>query len=201
MSPSLIALLVLLALAALLGYLLWLARRLDRLHRRVEDARAMLDSQLVRRAGAAGDLATSQALDPASSLLLGEASARALWAGQERDAMRVLQPDAWSRLADKDSHVEQAESELSQALRATLDMQDADLADPHWWALPPLAAAAQRAQMARRFHNSAVLDAQVVRRKRLVRAARLAGSAPEPLTVEIDDEPPPLLADPRLLSQ
>jgi hypothetical protein len=60
--------------------------------------------------------------------------------------------------------------------------------------LDRLATAAHRAQLARRFHNQAVMDAQRVRRKRIVRWAHLAGHAALPQTFEIDDEVPAVLA-------
>jgi hypothetical protein len=50
--------------------------------------------------------------------------------------------------------------------------------------------------MARRFYNDAVAAAQRVRRKRVVRWARLAGRAGMPPMVEIDDSVPAGLADP-----
>jgi hypothetical protein len=65
------AVVVLLLLA---WYLSFSASRLDRLHARVEGARDALDAQLVRRASVALELATSQRLDPASSVLLAEAA-------------------------------------------------------------------------------------------------------------------------------
>ena len=48
-----------------------------------------------------------------------------------------------------------------------------------------------RVQLARRFHNDAVAQALRVRRKRVVRWARLAGHASLPVMVEIDDSVPP----------
>ncbi|HEX6578250.1 MAG TPA: hypothetical protein VF082_07765, partial [Jiangellaceae bacterium] len=53
----------------LLGiYLSWTAGRLDRLHWRVDASRAVLDAQLLRRSGAALDLAGTGLLDPASAV-------------------------------------------------------------------------------------------------------------------------------------
>ncbi|CAA9401893.1 MAG: hypothetical protein AVDCRST_MAG35-953, partial [uncultured Quadrisphaera sp.] len=52
----------------------------------------------------------------------------------------------------------------------------------------------ERVVLARRFANDAAVRAQQVRRTRLVRWARLAGRAAVPVTVELDDEPPPALA-------
>ncbi len=53
--------------------------------------------------------------------------------------------------------------------------------------LAALASSWYRIQLARRFHNEAVAQAQRVRRKALVRLLRMAGHAPMPQTVEIDD--------------
>jgi hypothetical protein len=179
----------LVAVAALLGwYLSFSASRLDRLHHRVEGSRAALDAQLVRRAEAAVELATSGLLDPSSALLVAGAAADALSAG-ERDVVAPLAGDGVDR--------ETAESDLSQAVRLALDAREVGL-DPtsghHSAVLDRLGSATHRVQLARRFHNQAVLDARRVRRKRVVRWARLAGHAAMPRTVEIDDEPPAALA-------
>jgi uncharacterized protein (DUF1800 family) len=158
-------------------YLSFSAGRLDRLHSRVEGARAALDAQLVRRASVSLQLATSGLLDPASGLLL---------AGAAHDA----------REAPEEAR-EQAESDLTRALHAAFD--DPDLADelrrdrlgePM---AAELAAACQRVELSRRFHNEAVRGARVVRRKKVVRYVRLAGHAPWPETFEMDDTAPPVL--------
>ena len=191
MSDAATAVLVLLALAALaLGwYLLFCARRLDRLHRRVEGAAVALDNQLLRRAQAATELAASGLRDPASAVLVAGAAATAIEAGEDRAAQVALDPFSGSRLDDHSDDREAAESDLSRALRATLD----ELPDDHparaGGHLDALAAVSHRVALARRFHNDAVSHARAVRRKRLVRLARLAGSAPAPRFVEIDDEP------------
>jgi hypothetical protein len=54
-------------------YVSWRAGRIDRLHTRVEMARAALDATLLRRSSVALELATSGLLDPATSLLLAAA--------------------------------------------------------------------------------------------------------------------------------
>jgi hypothetical protein len=54
-------------------YVSWRAGRIDRLHARVETARAALDATLLRRSSVALELATSGLLDPATSLLLAAA--------------------------------------------------------------------------------------------------------------------------------
>ncbi|MFE7528141.1 hypothetical protein ACFU7Y_20840 [Kitasatospora sp. NPDC057542] len=157
-------------------YLSWTAGRLDRLHARIDAARAALDAQLVRRASVAMELATSSLLDPAASLLLDAAHA----ARQAEDDQREV-----------------AESQLSLALRAVFEepaQVAALMAEPGGEdAVRDLTAAVRRVPMARRFHNDAVRAARAVREHRLVRYFRLAGKAPFPLAFEMDDAPPPAL--------
>src|SRR5712691_4107489 len=66
-------------------YVSWRAGRLDRLHARVETARASLDAALVRRSSVALELASSGLLDPAASLLLADLAhdARSAHTGRE----------------------------------------------------------------------------------------------------------------------
>jgi hypothetical protein len=65
---------IVVAAALLIGvYVSWRAGRIDRLHARVEMARAALDVTLLRRSSVALELATSGLLDPATSLLLAAA--------------------------------------------------------------------------------------------------------------------------------
>jgi hypothetical protein len=152
----------------------WTAGRLDRLHGRVEGSWAALDAQLVRRASVTAELATSGLLDPASSVLLAAAAHEA----------RECEP----------GERELAESNLSAALRAAFDEEEAAellTADAHGRTLlVELSSACQRVQLARRFHNGAVRSAQVVRRKRTVRWLRLSGHAAAPHTFEMDDAAP-----------
>jgi hypothetical protein len=162
----------------LLGvYLSWTAGRLDRLHARIDAARAALDAQLLRRASVAQELATSGVLDPAASIVL----------YQTAHAARQAQ----------DEQREVAESELSQTLRVVFTESDAVLAVTQAPGGPEtvgeLTAAVRRTPMARRFHNDAVRAARAVRRHRMVRWFRLAGHAPFPLAFEMDDEPPTAL--------
>lgn len=167
------------AAAILIGlYLSWTAGRLDRLHARVDAARAVLDAQLLRRSGAALDIASGGLLDPASAVLVADAATRA-------------------RTVD-DVDRGQAESDLTAAL-------DAALAEPDFLdelrseegaeaALDELAAACRRVGHARRFHNDTVRSARRLRSKMLVRWLRLAGHAPQRDTVEFDDSVPRGLA-------
>ena len=55
-------------------YVSWRAGRLDRMHTRLQAARAALDVTLVRRSSVALELASSGFLDPATSLLLASAA-------------------------------------------------------------------------------------------------------------------------------
>lgn len=200
----------------LLGWLTWVsATRLDRLHRKVVASRLALDAQLVRRAVAAAELATSGVLDPVSSVLIVEA-AREASSGADSGARELMvavpdladlvestRLDAQTKRAPSRStvsnaldsglgdHRAQAESALSATLRTALDDQaelDDLYASPDSAALlDAVAAAWYRVQLARRFHNEAVAQAQRVRAKVLVRAVRLAGHAAMPQTVELDD--------------
>jgi hypothetical protein len=175
----------LLVLLLLLGwYLTYSAGRLDRLHHRVESTRAALDAQLARRAAAA--LEAAHLLDPATGLLVAGAAAQALEAGEV----------AGSAPGDV---LEEVENDLTRALRAAFEHPD-DVAalrvDPLVAeTLEVLGQACLRVQLARRFHNDAVAQAQRVRRKPVVQWARLAGHADWPQMVELDDTPPPGLVE------
>jgi hypothetical protein len=171
---------LLLAVLLVLGwYLSYSAARLDRLHHRVESTRAALDAQLARRAAAA--LESVHVLDPATGLLLADAATEALAAGEDGPATVPV--------------LEEVENDLTRALTAAFhDPQDvaAVRTEPHAReTLELLGQACLRVQLARRFHNDAVAQAQRVRRKRVVRWARLAGHAEWPLMIEMDDTPPP----------
>lgn len=206
---------VLLAVAVLGGlgwYLSFSASRLDRLHHRIEGARSALDAQLVRRAEAALELATSGLLDPATGLLVAGTAADALAAEDGpardleastdggRDARRAASAQDPALDADLDPEPvpqrEGAESDLSRALQVALDaltVEDLRESARGRVLLDRLASACHRVQLARRFLNDAVVAARRVRAKRVVRWARLAGRAPAPATVELDDEPPAAL--------
>ena len=176
------------ALVLLAWYLTYSAARLDRLHAKVEGSLAALDAQLVRRAESALELGACGLLDPASSLLLADAASTSLDKTSPRDEENghLLR---FGSFAERES----AESDLTAALNAALSdqtvadlrMRGAAMADE---LLGRVSAAGLRVQLARRFHNQAVTEVQRVRRKRVVRAFRLAGYAELPETVEFDDE-------------
>jgi hypothetical protein len=154
---------VLLAVAVVLlllgAYASWTAGRLDRLHHRVELARASLETELARRSAMVAELAGTGILDPASSLLLLDAAHRARTASSEER--------------------EQRESALTRAINAT-----GTEVEP--WA-GELSLAMRRVQLARRFHNDIVVSTRDLRRRRLVSWFRLAGHAPMPSTIELED--------------
>ncbi|PWI19739.1 hypothetical protein DI272_40450 [Streptomyces sp. Act143] len=170
---------ILVALVAIGLYLSWTAGRLDRLHARIDAARAALDAQLLRRASVTQELATSGVLDPAASIVLYEAAHGARQAEEEQR--------------------EVAESELSQALRAVFaeapQVETVKEAPGGEAAIHELTEAVRRVPMARRFHNDAVGAARRLREHRKVRWFRLAGHAPFPMAFEMDDEPPAALVD------
>ncbi|GII99000.1 hypothetical protein CLV28_1641 [Sediminihabitans luteus] len=214
MTWSEIVILVVVVLA-LAGWSAWLAaNRLDRLHRKVVASRTALDSQLVRRAAAASELAGAGVLDPASSLLVAQAVYEVSLEGDAGDrelarAVPELARDLTHRSVPTvrdslavgfDEERARAESDLSAILRGALGTA-ADVAQlrahPDADALlQSLSAAWYRVQIARRFHNEAVAQAQRVRRKWWVRTFRIAGRAALPVTVELDDAWPAGLGRP-----
>lgn len=169
--------LVLALLFLLSTYLSWRAGRLDRLHARVDLARAGLDAALVRRAAVSLELAASRLLDPATSLVLATAAHQA-------------------RTADADGR-EFAESDLSRALRAVVEQhgfrEALERGEGGAALLEELEAAAQKVAFARRFYNDAVATTRTARRRILARMLPLAGRAPLPEFFEIDDVPPEVL--------
>lgn len=207
--------LIVIGVLLVIGAVIWnLAQRVDRLHRRVTRSRAVLEAQLSRRAEAAVELATSGALDPASSVIVTEAAWRAgiharRLVGADADDLQALlsrapasaEPAAaQGRVTEPSSDAEQesdagldramAESELTAALRSALgtsaDVQQIGAAGGAQ-ALASLEQADYRVQLARRFHNDAVIATQQLRAGPLVRIFHLAGRTPMPQTVEMDD--------------
>ena len=163
---------ILIAVAAVLVgvYVSWRAGRLDRLHARVDGARAALDAALVRRSSVALERAACGLLDPATSLLL---------AGAAHDARAAGEPD------------ELAESDLTRALRAVLSQPDfrscMDGQGSVDELLDELESAANQVFLARKFYNDAVAATQAARRRWLARVLGLAGGAPLPAFFEMDD--------------
>ena len=177
MSPWLWIVVAIIVVFAVL-YLSMTAGRLDRLHKRVDTSLLSLHSHLLRRSASTLELATSGALDPASSVFLADVAHRAQEASQDQPA------DQWRGV----------ESELTAALMATLDDPDevAEIAasQPGAALLVDLADRCQRVSLSRRFHNDAVQATRRQRARPIVRIFRLAGRTPLPETWEMDDTVP-----------
>jgi hypothetical protein len=194
MSVLLVGLLV--AAALLLGlWLTWTANRLDRMHHRIDVARERLDAELLHRSGVAVELAASDALDPASRLVLLDAAHHARSAHTDD----VDQQDHQDAGAGGHAEQEQAESALTQALRAVIgEVDDLPALRRHPGTGPlleELAHACTRVELSRRFHNDAVVAARALRSRRRVRWLRLAGRAADLRAVDLDDVPPRGLTD------
>ena len=163
--------LVIVAALAISGvYVSWRAGRLDRLHARVETARAALDVALVRRSSVVLEIASSGLLDPAASLLLAELAHDARAAQSAREL---------------------AESDLTRALRAVFGQPGSrasiEPVEGGSELVAELESTAQQVFIARKFYNDAVAVTAAARRRWLVRVLRLAGGAPLPEFFEIDD--------------
>ncbi len=202
---------IVVAVALLIGvYVSWRAGRIDRLHARVEMARAALDVTLLRRSSVALELATSGLLDPATSLLLaaavhgtrpgGAASPPAIGGprgvrggGQPpREGGSGGDPPPEEILRPRDL----AESDLTRALRAAFSqpgfrssLSGKEGADE---LLGEVEAAAHQVFLARKFYNDMVAVTRDARRRPLARVLRLSGNAQAPQFFEMDDS---LIAD------
>jgi hypothetical protein len=169
-SPVIYTIVVVAAVAIMGVYVSWRAGRLDRLHARLEAARAALDAALVRRSSVALELASSGLLDPATSLLL---------AGAAHDA--------------RSAHTDQElpESDLTRALRAVFGQPGFRASvggtEGAEELLTELEGAAHQVFLARKFYNDAVAATRAARRRPLARLLRLAGGAPLPEFFEIED--------------
>jgi hypothetical protein len=195
-GPLGLALLAVLLLLALGWYLSYLAARLDRLHHRVESSRVALQARLAARASIARE--AGRLLGPPDGDQLAQAASRALSGPPRARPEDGPQRRVGDRFDLEAPVSEEAENGLTRALHrafapeeATLRMRaDPDSAD----VLLELVGSGNRVQLARRFHNDAVAHTQRMRRKRVVRWARLAGRARMPQMVEIDDSHPSSLA-------
>lgn len=183
MSPWWLFMALVIVAGLVLGlYLSMTAGRLDHLHRRIDMSVLALDSHLLRRSSVCLEIATSQLLDPASSVLLAEAAHQARTSVDEGRDERAL-----------------AESGLTSALLAVLSPEDLDQAmqtpdGPEM--LAELAASCRRVQLSRTFLNDAVRACRQLRGQRMARTFRLAGHTPLPDTWEMDDSMPEGLSRP-----
>lgn len=197
MSLAEILLIIILALGLIGGALIWQARRLDSLHKRVVSSLAVLDAQLVKRAQISMRLAASDVLDEASKVIISQAA----W-GAGIEGERLVGSDPVSQTASLGKLAElttsrsidraHAESELTVALRTALGEADdvtnlaPQCADAEL--LGELQASCHRVRLARKFHNDAVESVRKLRSRWLVRTARLAGHAALPHEFVMDDE-------------
>lgn len=167
---------LILAVAVAIVLSMWVTftlTRLDRLHARVDAARAALDAQLVRRAVALLRVAESPdtPLDPAE---------RAEYEAVARAATTPTSSGPAKR-EPVENAVGRAVARLAGGYRALTPEAGAELRE-----------AAARVQVARRFYNDAVRDTRTLRARRMPRLLRLAGRAELPQFFDIDDtEPPP----------
>lgn len=172
-----VVLLVVLLIGLVTVVLSWTAGRHERLHIRLATARASLHLQLSDRIATTMRVASSPALDPASALVL-------LGAAEE------------ARFANGTAGHEEAESALSQALRAVLGdaeqvrMLHAESDEPDRSALVDLAGTCERVRFASHFHDELCDRTVAMRRRRMVAWLHLAGYAPWPTRFDVDDEPP-----------
>ncbi|MDR1634664.1 MAG: hypothetical protein LBS27_07060 [Bifidobacteriaceae bacterium] len=158
--------------AAVVTAVWYAASRVDRMHRRVENAWNSLQLQLMRRASVALDLAHEDLWDPVTSMVAAEAARAALdappWGSEHSELSAVLRAAAGDRA--------QVEADLERPDREPL--------------LRELGAAWYRAILARRFLNEAVSMTTRLRSRHLVRWLHLAGRTPMPQSCDIDDSPP-----------
>lgn len=161
-------LLVILAVMVSAWYLNFTATRLDRLHHRVETSWANLDVLLQKRAAVALEIAHSDIADPASSMLLTAA------AYQARDA--------------NIQNRSQAESGLSGALGLLLEDSEHLATKADSALLTELSVLTDKIRVAIAIHTDAVARTQMVRGKFVVKAFRLAGTAPLPITYEFETD-------------
>lgn len=149
-------------------YLTFLATRLDRLHHRVETSWANLDGLLQRRAAVALEIARSKIADPASAMLLTAAAYQAREASIENRSA--------------------AESGLSRALGLLLADGQSSERPAEVVLLRELSALTDKIRIAISLHVDAVARTHLVRSKFIVRAFRLAGTAPLPITYEFESD-------------
>ena len=185
-----VALSVLAALLIIFGAV-WIlnARRLDRLHRTVIQSRLTLNEALTQRATAAADFASSRALDVAGAILLNDAARLALEQSHHPMTSDGLEDGPGHRRAPSTEDRISLESDLSRTLRLVLDGLEIDeLTDEQRKSLARLDDTRENVKLARRFHNAFVDQTRRLRGNRIVRMARMAGGAPMPRPVDMDDE-------------
>ena len=142
--------------------------RLDRLHARVDAARASLDAQLVRRVAAVVQVVES-----------GETSLPAADRARYQELARTA-------INAQDDERQPAENRVG---RAVIELVE-DRSDVSPAAAAELAEAAARVLIARRFYNDAVRDTRALRESRMPRLLHMAAQRPLPQFFDIDDTVP-----------
>lgn len=155
---------VLIVMLVMVWYLSFTATRLDRLHHRVETSWGNLDAALKTRSALALEIARSNLVDPATSMLLLAAAHVAVVADQ-------------SERAD-------AEEELSQLLLSLLEEK---ALDSDGEIFRELNSARDRLRIAIALHLEAVSRTQAQRKRPIVRIFRLAGRAPLPVKYPFEE--------------
>jgi len=187
-------------------YVSWRAGRIDRLHTRVEMARAALDATLLRRSSVSLELATSGLLDPATSLLLAAAvdgtrpGGSGGYGGVDNPPVtggsRGVAPPDGVVPPETTRPRDLAESDLTRALRAAFSQPDFRSSMSGKEGADELLAEVEEAThqvfLARKFHNDVVALTRDARSRPLARLLRLSGNAPAPVFFEMDDS---LIAD------
>jgi len=173
---------VLVAIAGAIWYLSYQAGRLDRLHHRIEVTELALHGQLVRRGGIVAELAAVPGIDPALSVLWGQAAHEALILSEVSSPQRT-----------------QVEDELTNILVMTLDeVEEVNeiRCNPHAsLLLDELLQVSERIKMSQQFHTDAVRDCLEIREQFIVRFFRLAGRAKAPVPVDLVVQIPSALID------
>jgi len=142
------------------------ARRLDRLHVRLDAARSGLAAALNRRAGVASQVLGEDVAGPRCR--------------QSHPHAATCRAGGVADLATREAAESALTGRLASVQRAGLDTA----------LLVELVDAEQLVILARRVHNDAVRDTRALRSRRLVRWLRLAGTAPEPTYFDIAEPEP-----------
>jgi hypothetical protein len=172
MLPVVWLVLAVLLAVLLTGWVTFTITRLDRLHARIDAARAALDAQLVRRAAALMHVAEARGSGLPDA---------------DRPRYGALAASALSARDDDGPDREGVENQISRAL---LDLAEAPRPPLQPDAEAELREAAARVQIARRFYNDAVRDTRSLRGRRMPRLLRLAGRRELPQFFDIDDTVP-----------
>lgn len=180
------------ALLVILLLILWsLAGRIDRLHRRVVATRGRLARHLVKRSGHAIQLAEAGVLPKDDTKRLREAATAALLSAEI-----PLAPDGLEPATDKTDPVDvqrrlATETRLATVLSEvlTLDVRGELEEDPLLAAqLESFDDEVYRAYLALSLHNQDVAQVRDLRSNWLARIFHLAGAAPMPEEVQLDDQ-------------